>query len=155
MPPDPRPVGQEVIDAVDEELTGFLDADTRSTSSIWSSFDEDIGAPGVIVELLRHFVSGEIGAFHTRLGDQPIEVEPSALFTEYSRIPWRCSSTRPARPRRTARRMAPGPGRATIIGQTTAARRTRRTPRTCPMASPPGRLGRVQLPMARPWKASA
>ena len=113
--------GQEVIDAVDEELTGFLDSDTPIDQLILDLRSTNVGAPGVIVELLRHFVSGEVGAFHTRLGDQPIEVEPSALFAEYSRIPMAVlvDDASEAEAEQLAA-ILQDQGRATIIGQQTA-----------------------------------
>jgi carboxyl-terminal processing protease len=46
------------------------------------------GAPAVVIEILRHFVSGEVGAFHSRLGDEPIQIEPSDIAAALAGIPF-------------------------------------------------------------------
>ena len=147
--------GQEVIDAVDEELTGFLDADTPIDQLILDLRSTNIGAPGVIVELLRHFVSGEVGP-STRASATSPSRSSRAPCSRILAIPWRCSSTRPARPRPNS---SPRSSRTRAARRSSAsrprARRTRRTPRTCPMA-PSSRSSRSgsSSRMARPWKAS-
>jgi carboxyl-terminal processing protease len=113
--------GQEVIDSVDAALTGFIDTDAPIEQLIIDLRSTNIGAPGVIVELLRHFVAGEVGSFHTRIGDQPIEVEPSVLFGEYARIPVAVlvDGASEAEAEQLAA-ILQDQGRATIIGQQTA-----------------------------------
>ena len=131
----PSLAGQEVIDAVNEALTGFVDTDAPIGSLILDLRSTNVGAPGVVVEVLRPFVSGEVGAFHTRVGDEPIEIEPSALAESYARSPSPSSSTGPARPRPSSSRPS---SRTRVAPRSSAsrppARRIRRTRRTCPMA---------------------
>jgi C-terminal peptidase prc len=113
--------GQAVIDAVDEALSGFVDDDVPIEQLVLDLRSTNVGAPGVIVELLRHFVAGEVGAFHTRIGDEPIVVEPSALFEAYSRIPMAVLVD--GQSEAEAEQLAAilqDRGRATIIGQQTA-----------------------------------
>jgi carboxyl-terminal processing protease len=45
------------------------------------------GAPAVMTELLRAFVSGEVGAFHHRTGSEPIDLEPNDLSDAYADMP--------------------------------------------------------------------
>jgi carboxyl-terminal processing protease len=78
--------GEEAIDGIDQALTSFtreepiegLIIDLRASNQ---------GAPAVMLELLRPFVSGAVGEFHSRVGNEPIEVDPSALAEEYAGIP--------------------------------------------------------------------
>jgi C-terminal peptidase prc len=83
----PNLAGQEVIDAVTERLAGFVGADGPIGGLILDLRSTNIGAPGVVVEILRHFVTGEVGAFHTRIGDEAITVSPSDLTEAYDAIP--------------------------------------------------------------------
>ena len=45
------------------------------------------GAPGVVIETLGTFVEGEVGEYHSRTGNEPIEIEPNELFGDYGDRP--------------------------------------------------------------------
>jgi carboxyl-terminal processing protease len=77
--------GEETVDAIEQALTRLareplngLIVDLRGSNQ---------GAPGVILEFLRAFVTGEVGAFHFRTGSEPIEIEPNDLADEYAGVP--------------------------------------------------------------------
>ena len=116
----PGLAGQDVIDAVNEALTGFVDADAPIESLILDLRSTNVGAPGVIVELLRPFVAGEVGAFHTRIGDEPIVIEPGPLAERYATIPIAVlvDGASEAEAEQLAA-ILQDQGRATIIGQQT------------------------------------
>jgi C-terminal processing protease CtpA/Prc len=40
-----------------------------------------------MLELLRPFVSGAVGEFHARVGNEPIEIEPNDLADDYADVP--------------------------------------------------------------------
>lgn len=79
-------VGQETIDGVQQALTTFT-RDEPVEGLILDLRATDQGAPGVIIELLKPFVSGNVGEFHTRVDNQPIEVEPNDLAEAYADVP--------------------------------------------------------------------
>lgn len=77
--------GEETVDAIEQALTRLareplqgLVIDLRGSNQ---------GAPGVILEFLRAFVAGEVGAFHFRTGTEPIEIEPNDLAEDYASVP--------------------------------------------------------------------
>lgn len=78
--------GQESIDRIEQALTRLqrgeplegLVLDLRASNQ---------GAPGVVIETLRTFVAGEVGEFHSRVGNEPIEIEPNDLAADYADIP--------------------------------------------------------------------
>jgi carboxyl-terminal processing protease len=78
--------GEEAIDAIDEALTGFV-SDEPIEGLIIDLRTSNQGAPGVMLELLRAFVSGDVGEFHSRVGNEPIQVEPNDLAEAYADIP--------------------------------------------------------------------
>jgi C-terminal processing protease CtpA/Prc len=45
------------------------------------------GAPAVMRGLLQAFVRGEVGAFHHRTGNEPIDLEPNELADAYAHMP--------------------------------------------------------------------
>jgi carboxyl-terminal processing protease len=77
--------GEETVDAIEQALTRLarepidgLVIDLRGSNQ---------GAPGVIIEFLRAFVAGEVGAFHFRTGTEPIDIEPNDLAEDYAGVP--------------------------------------------------------------------
>jgi carboxyl-terminal processing protease len=116
----PGLAGQPVIDAVNEALTGFVDMDAPIESLILDVRSTNVGAPGVVVELLRPFVAGEVGAFHTRVGDEPIVIEPDPIAERYATVPIAVlvDGASEAEAEQLAA-ILQDQGRATIIGQQT------------------------------------
>ena len=41
----------------------------------------------MVIETLAAFVDGEVGEFHSRVGNEPIEIEPNDLADDYADIP--------------------------------------------------------------------
>ena len=78
--------GQETIDGIEQALTRFV-RDEPLAGLIVDLRGSNQGAPGVILEALRPFVSGDVGAFHFRSGTEPIEIEPSDLADDYADVP--------------------------------------------------------------------
>jgi carboxyl-terminal processing protease len=78
--------GQETIDAAEQALTLWV-RDEPIEGLILDVRATDQGAPGVILEILDSFVEGEVGAFHARLGDEAIDIEPDDLASDYASIP--------------------------------------------------------------------
>jgi carboxyl-terminal processing protease len=78
--------GQDTIDAIEQGLTellrggplGGLILDLRASNQ---------GAPAVTIEALSHFVRGQVGEYHSRVGNEPIEIEPSSLAEDYASVP--------------------------------------------------------------------
>ncbi len=78
--------GQEAIDGIEQALTTLprheplegLIIDLRASNQ---------GAPAVVIETLRAFVEGNVGEFHSRLGNEPIEIEPNDLAEQYAQVP--------------------------------------------------------------------
>jgi carboxyl-terminal processing protease len=78
--------GQEAIDGIEQALTTLL-RDDPLEGLILDLRASDQGAPAVVIETLRTFVEGSVGEFHSRLGNQPIEIEPNDLAEAYADIP--------------------------------------------------------------------
>jgi carboxyl-terminal processing protease len=78
--------GQEAIDAIEQALTRFV-RDEPLEGLVIDLRGSNQGAPGVILEALRPFASGDVGAFHFRSGSEPIEIEPSDLADDYAGVP--------------------------------------------------------------------
>lgn len=78
--------GQETIDAAEQALTRFV-RDEPIEGLILDVRATDQGAPGVIIEILDSFVEGDVGAFHARVGEEAIEIEPDDLSSAYADIP--------------------------------------------------------------------
>jgi carboxyl-terminal processing protease len=78
--------GQEAIDGIEQALTSLqrgdplegLVIDVRASSQ---------GAPAVVIETLRAFVAGQVGEFHSRVGNEAIEITPNALAGDYADVP--------------------------------------------------------------------
>ncbi len=78
--------GQEAIDGIEDALTSFMDDDSVEGLVIDLRASNQ-GAPAVMLELLRPFVSGDVGEFHSRVGNEPIEIEASDLAEDYADLP--------------------------------------------------------------------
>ncbi len=78
--------GQEAIDGIEQALTRFV-RDEPLEGLVIDLRGSNQGAPGVILEALRPFVSGDVGAFHSRSGTEPIQIEPSDLADDYAGVP--------------------------------------------------------------------
>jgi C-terminal peptidase prc len=78
--------GEEAIDGIEQALTRFVREEPLE-GLILDLRGSNQGAPGVILQSLRPFVSGEVGAFHSRSGTEPITIEPSDLADDYAGIP--------------------------------------------------------------------
>jgi carboxyl-terminal processing protease len=78
--------GQEAIDGIEQALTTLL-RDEPLEGLILDLRASNQGAPAVLIETLRAFVEGEVGEFHSRLGNQPIDIEPNDLAEAYADIP--------------------------------------------------------------------
>ena len=80
-------VGQETIDGVEQALTLFTRGDDPVQGLVFDLRASDQGAPGVIIEILRPFVEGNVGEFHARVGNEAIEVEPNDLADDFAGVP--------------------------------------------------------------------
>jgi carboxyl-terminal processing protease len=78
--------GQEAIDGIEQALTSFVRGDSIEGLVIDLRASNQ-GAPAVMLELLRPFVSGAVGEFHARVGNEPIEIEPNDLADDYADVP--------------------------------------------------------------------
>lgn len=78
--------GQEAIDGIEQALTSLQRGDPLE-GLIIDLRASDQGAPAVVIELLRAFVSGQVGEFHSRVGNEPIEIEPTDLASDYAGVP--------------------------------------------------------------------
>lgn len=78
--------GEETLQHTEEALRELADGlpleglviDLRGTR---------LGAPGVLLSVLGHFVEGEVGSFYARVGDTPVEVEASELKGALDGVP--------------------------------------------------------------------
>ena len=78
--------GQEGIDGIQQGLAELLRGDPLD-GLIIDLRASDTGAPAVTISTLGNFVEGEVGEYHSRVGNEPIEVEPSDLFDRYADVP--------------------------------------------------------------------
>jgi carboxyl-terminal processing protease len=78
--------GEEAIDGIEQALTSFV-RDEPIEGLIIDLRASNQGAPAIILELLRPFVSGDVGEFHSRVGNEPIEIEASGLAEDYAGLP--------------------------------------------------------------------
>jgi carboxyl-terminal processing protease len=78
--------GQEVIDGIEQALTELLRGE-RLEGLVLDLRASETGAPAVVIETLGTFVSGQVGEYHSRVGNEPIEVERSDLADGYAAIP--------------------------------------------------------------------
>lgn len=78
--------GEEAVDGIEQALTRFVRNDPIEGLVI-DLRGSNQGAPGVILEFLRTFVTGQVGEFHSRVGNEPIEIEPNDLADRYADIP--------------------------------------------------------------------
>jgi carboxyl-terminal processing protease len=117
----PSLAGQEVIDAVAAGLDGLIEADEPLKGLVIDVRATSQGAPGVIVQVLSHLLAGEVGAFHSRVGDEPITIEPSDLAPALADVPVvvLVDEGSEAEAEQLAAIMQ-DQGRATVVGQATA-----------------------------------
>ena len=78
--------GQEAIDGIEQGLTTLL-RDEPLEGLILDLRASNQGAPLVVIETLAAFVEGEVGEYHSRLGNEPITIEPNDLADDYADIP--------------------------------------------------------------------
>lgn len=78
--------GQEAIDGIEQALTKLQRGDPLE-GLIIDLRASNQGAPAVVIEALRPFVEGEVGEFHSRVGNEPIEIEPDDLADDYAGVP--------------------------------------------------------------------
>ena len=78
--------GQDTINAIEQGLTELL-RDGPLEGLILDLRASNQGAPAVTIEALSHFVRGQVGEYHSRLGNEPIEIEPSSLADDYASVP--------------------------------------------------------------------
>jgi len=113
--------GQETIDAVEQALTVFQRGAEPITGLVIDVRGTNQGAPGVIIEILRTFVSGDVGEFHSRVGNEPIAVEPNDLAEAYADVPLAVlvDENSEAEAEQLAA-ILQDQGRATVVGEQTA-----------------------------------
>jgi carboxyl-terminal processing protease len=78
--------GQEAVDGIKQGLTELLRGDPLE-GLVLDLRASDQGAPGVVIETLGTFVEGVVGEYHSRTGNEPIEIEPNELAPDYADIP--------------------------------------------------------------------
>ena len=78
--------GQEAVDGIEQALTELLRGDPLE-GLVLDLRASNQGAPGVVIETLATFVEGQVGEFHSRVGNEPIEIEPSELADDYADVP--------------------------------------------------------------------
>ncbi|MEX1335322.1 MAG: S41 family peptidase, partial [Candidatus Limnocylindrales bacterium] len=78
--------GQETVVAIDQGLTELLRGDPLE-GLVLDLRASDQGAPGVVIETLGTFVEGEVGEYHSRVGNEPIDIEPDDLADAYAEVP--------------------------------------------------------------------
>ena len=78
--------GQEAIDGIEQALTTLL-RDEPLEGLILDLRASNQGAPAVVIEALAAFVEGEVGEYHSRLGNEPITIEPNDLADDYADMP--------------------------------------------------------------------
>ena len=78
--------GQAGIDGIQQGLTELLRGDPLD-GLIIDLRASDTGAPAVTISTLGNFVEGEVGEYHSRVGNEPIQIEPSDLFDQYAEVP--------------------------------------------------------------------
>ena len=78
--------GQAAVDGIEQALTRLL-RDEPIESLILDLRASDQGAPAVVIETLRTFVEGDVGEYHSRVGNEPIPIEANDLADDYTDIP--------------------------------------------------------------------
>lgn len=78
--------GQDAIDGIEQALTRLQRGDSLQ-GLVLDLRASDQGAPAVVIETLRSFVEGEVGEFHSRVGNEAIEIEPNDLSRDYADVP--------------------------------------------------------------------
>jgi len=78
--------GQETVDSIQQGLTELL-RDDPLEGLVLDLRASDTGAPGVVRETLGAFVEGEVGEYHSRVGNESIDIEPNDLADGFADIP--------------------------------------------------------------------
>ncbi len=78
--------GQEALDGIEQALTTFMRGDAIE-GLIIDLRASNQGAPAVVIGALGAFIEGQVGEYHSRLSNEPIEIEPSDLADRYADIP--------------------------------------------------------------------
>lgn len=78
--------GQEAVDGIRQGLTELLRGKPLK-GLVLDLRASDQGAPGVVIDTLGTFVKGVVGEYHSRTGNEPIEIEPNDLARRYADIP--------------------------------------------------------------------
>ncbi len=79
--------GQEAVDGIKQGLTELLRGDEPLEGLVLDLRSSNQGAPGVVLEALGSFVEGEVGEYHSRVGNEPIEVKPNEIHPDYADRP--------------------------------------------------------------------
>ena len=79
--------GQEAVDGIKQGLTELLRGDEPLEGLVLDLRASNQGAPGVVIETLGTFVEGEVGEYHSRTGNEPIEIEPNELYPDFGDRP--------------------------------------------------------------------
>ncbi len=78
--------GQEAIDGIEQALTALQKGDPLEGLVIDLRASNQ-GAPAVVIDALGAFVSGDVGEFHSRVGNEPIQIESNDLADDYADVP--------------------------------------------------------------------
>jgi carboxyl-terminal processing protease len=78
--------GQEAIDGILQGLTE-LQRGQPLEGLILDLRQSNQGAPAVTIETLRTFVRGRVGEYRSRVGNEPIDIEPNDLARAYASVP--------------------------------------------------------------------
>jgi carboxyl-terminal processing protease len=78
--------GQETLELIEAGLKQLLEEGLLSGLVI-DVRGTRLGAPGVLINMLGNFVSGEVGAFYARVGETPLEVRPSEIKAALDEVP--------------------------------------------------------------------
>ena len=78
--------GETAVDAIEQALTELLRGDPLE-GLVLDLRASNQGAPLVTISTLATFVGGEVGEYHSRVENQPIEIEPNHLADDYAGIP--------------------------------------------------------------------
>ncbi len=78
--------GQEAADGIEQALTKLRRGDPLD-GLILDLRASNQGAPAVVIETLGTFVEGEVGEYHSRVGNEPISIKPDDLADDYADVP--------------------------------------------------------------------
>jgi C-terminal peptidase prc len=78
--------GQAAVEAITAGLGDLLEGEPLE-GLVLDLRASNQGAPAVTLATLATFVRGQVGAYHSRVGEEPIEIEPNELAADYAEIP--------------------------------------------------------------------